>query len=377
METLIEHIKHLRQIHFWLIFVSSVLLYIIVASCNKSPEQLKELSHFENYLIRAAVSERELEALYPSWIKEQRKNLSQKLFKGLLKEDDVFLNSLDIKWPESKIEIDMTKPIDNIYKQISSYPIEVRTIDEIIKEQKDSLNLLIRQLYAGRNLSEARVESLSPYWSKRTSDNQIEVEIILWGKDKMSPNAVDTYVRKKGIFQFSSRNYQLPTPINWSKDYPLLYNVYSQIKDKTIEEARKWIDDQKTSDIKDLTLPIAGIKIRSHDIGIILPLIQFSIILYFIAYISEFRRVVNNNKHQDTFVLFWIAIMPSRLSQLISIFTICLLPTGTIWLSLSRIVWPSSWLRPLILSLIFGIISFWAYHETSKIKTQLSSKNSG
>lgn len=96
METLIEHIKHLRQIHFWLIFVSSVLLYIIVASCNKSPEQLKELSHFENYLIRAAVSERELEALYPSWIKEQRKNLSQKLFKGLLKEDDVFLNSLDI-----------------------------------------------------------------------------------------------------------------------------------------------------------------------------------------------------------------------------------------------------------------------------------------
>lgn len=193
----------------------------------------------------------------------------------------------------------------------------------------------------------------------------------------MSPNAVDTYVRKKGIFQFSSRNYQLPTPINWSKDYPLLYNVYSQIKDKTIEEARKWIDDQKTSDIKDLTLPIAGIKIRSHDIGIILPLIQFSIILYFIAYISEFRRVVNNNKHQDTFVLFWIAIMPSRLSQLISIFTICLLPTGTIWLSLSRIVWPSSWLRPLILSLIFGIISFWAYHETSKIKTQLSSKNSG
>jgi len=310
-----EDLKHIRTIHFSMVIVAAICIYLAVSSWSDSPAVLIELAKFESVSgeLQTRLSDKELVgSLFPLWVarnSQETAKIVQKRTGEILalphypELHDDFQNSLDsffnvrlepvpkvlekVRLEVARTLMESTKwTVESLGNLLPVHPGNVKEIKEWVRASAE------KQRWFGPRIDEIRVQGKKVLVAKIVF---YEVTSVAGADLNAPPRTYESVADSRElVLHWEGREEIITVGPQWFPEaFPLLDTYWQNLGKFDFEKAREWARDERLAAFKGKEVDLGGIlKVDAHDVGYIGPLIIFSMLSYIYFHLSHVKNYV-------------------------------------------------------------------------------------
>jgi len=384
-------LKHVRFVHFSLMLISSVTIYLVLASWTNAPEARKELKAFQRTMHTLSADDSSETSLNFVQImpKDWRDSRSEELL-NIVKEaiPEEFKVSIDKKL-EAKILNKSIRlvPVDNRQRawpdMASSTMKDWRTAAEtkkwhIQKILKVDINQDVTQKMRDWIESNTSIETvtggtwfgeqpvlvdLTPDWdygngTQKELKLQLRIGLHFVSSDEQGVMYDAKLGHEDGEFAAMCKTAiekDIGLPREWFQhEYPLLTDKWNYLEGKTFSDAIESIEEEITARLEERRTNLFGITVHGPDIGYVGPIVILIVLCYMLVCLLNIRSYLKSHtsaeiKGREIAVSPWIGAMSGIPARLLATVGLALVPALAVSCSIWRVLGQE------VVSIIFGI----------------------
>lgn len=368
-DNLTAAVKHVRLIHFMLTATSATVFYIVVFAWSDAQIVRGELGYLKSIIAALATEDdQEPKNVLPAHWSDQRAESILRAIESSLEitspiqrvdakqiemvkrfDRQVLLSDVQSHWPAESATIrDWRDRLEHVNASaIKEVTFDQEDIEWAKKRSKDTTNLLgVQTLRLVKVKGIDRGEGFS-----EDSGGQLIVELFAEsrsnyrGQISLVPLSKETKLVKCSVRILKER---IPPDDRWfTKIHPHLCvkTRWESLKDKTIHEAIRSVDDEISGKLGQHEPTLIGIKFHGQDIGWAGPLVIIAISAYLFTHLRHIsHRLRSESKNCDVTdslnLARWIGAMPERWPSLLTLLTLAFVPALAILLSAHIVLFP-------------------------------------
>lgn len=388
---LIGELKHVRFVHFSLMLISSVTIYLVLTSWTNAPETRKELEAFQRTMHTLSAddsSETRLDfvEIMPKDWRDSRSEELLNIVKEAISEE--FKVSIDKKL-EAKILKKSIRlvPIDNherawpdmTFSTLEDWRTAAETkkwhIQKILKvdinpdvEQKMrdwiASNTSIKTVAGGTWFGEQPVlVDLTTDWdygngTQKELKLQLRISLHFVSGDEQGFMHDAKFGHEDGEFAAMCKTAiekDIALPKEWFQhEYPLLTAKWNYLKGKTLSDAIESIEEEITARLEERRTNLFGITVHGPDIGYAGSIVIFIVLCYMLVCLLNIRSYLKSHtsakiKGCEIAVSPWIGAMSGIPARLLATVGLALVPALAVFCSIWRVLGQE------VESIIFGL----------------------
>ena len=349
-------ITHVRLIHFTLIIVCIIVLYIVLFAWSDV-----QLVRGELEKLKRIAEEFASETLPARWERERveshLKTLERSL--GVLtpmnrtnQQQIDMAKQFDRDFLLRDTTGDWLKPTDNMANWRTNLEgLSGLVIKEVIFDPQDvqwAKEKSTDKFYGlgGQLINVVRIVRISP----AATEGELDIELSADSQHfvKGNPTVISSHETK--LIKCHIRTEREPIAASgwFLKAHPRLCTAkrWTVLGDKSIQDAIKSVDNELSGALKTTKPTLIGMEFRGEDIGWVGPLAILAVMSYLLAFLQHIghriRSIPDSNSARGGLFAEWIGAMPERLPRIMTCGSIAVLPAATASLAVYVVFSPSA-----------------------------------